>query len=256
MRGSYALVFAMACGRLDFTDVAIATDALATSGACKWTSTAPNPLVISGTTIDYPTFTVSQPVPNIPVTIRDAITRDVLGSATSGSGSGDTAGTYAIELHDGVAHALEIDLGGVDGFYTTHQFTGGPVGQDLAGYQSPLWNAGAMGAVYDTIGNNYAQGSGSGTLTIQLEHCDSTFVGSGEVTVTPQPDVLAYLGSNAQPSSTGMTETTYGAAVAFNMPPSPVATITATAPGLTFETFEAPVYAGSNATVIVIYANE
>ena len=66
MRGCYALVFAMACGRLDFTNVAIATDsaspdAIATSGACRWTATAPNPLVISGTTIDYPTFTVSQP---------------------------------------------------------------------------------------------------------------------------------------------------------------------------------------------------
>jgi hypothetical protein len=251
MRGSIALVLAMACGRLDFTNVSIATDAIATSGACNWTSTAPNPLVVSGTTIDYSTFTVSEPVPGIPVTIRDATTRDILGSATSGSD-----GAYAIELNDGIAHALEIDLGDVNGFYTTHQYTGGPVDQDLAGYQSPLWNAGAMGAVYGTVGKGYAQGSGSGTLTIQLEHCDGTFVGSGQVTVTPQPDVLAYLGSNAQPSGTGMTETTYGAVVAFNMPPTPNATITAVAPGLTFESFEAPVYAGPNATVIVIYANE
>jgi hypothetical protein len=256
MRGSYALVFANGMRPARFHQRCARDRCDRDERRCHWTTTAPDPLTISGTTIDYSTFTVSQAVPSIPVTIRDATTRDILGSATSGSGSGDSAGTYAIELHDGIAHALEIDLGDVDGFYTTYQFTGGPVDQDLAGHQSPLWNAGAMGAVYGTVGDGYAQGSGSGTLSIQLEHCDGTFVGSGQVTVTPTPDVLAYLGSNAQPSGTGMTETTYGAVVAFNMPPTPNATITATAPGLTFESFDAPVYAGPNATVIVIYANE
>jgi hypothetical protein len=260
MRGSLALVLVMACGRLGFSNLDDVSDAsqppdgVATVGACRWRTTAPDPLTFTGTTIDYPQFTVYQGIGGMPISLLDATTQQVLGSAVSSLGS-DTAGAYSVQITGGIAHPLEIELGNVNGFYATHQYYGGFVDQDIAGYLSPVWNAGAMGAVYNTINSTYTQRNGFGTLTIQLEHCDGTFIGSGQVTVDPAPDVLAYLGSNAQPSGTDMTESTYGSVVGFNMPASTSVTITATAPNLTFSPATVPVYAGSNVTVIVMYGN-
>jgi hypothetical protein len=257
MRCSFALVLALGCGRIGFSDRldvdadASATDASSKLGVCGWSAAAPDPLTFAGLTIDYPQFTMYETIPDITVIARDAATGVELGSAVSGSD-----GTYAISIAGGSARELELELSGSgpDGVYfTTYQRTGYPVDGNVTGFLSPLWNGGAMAEVYGAGGGSEAYGSGS--LNVQVEHCDGSPIGGATVAMSPAPQLLEYLGSDARPSQmTTATEAMYGAAVGFNMPGGP-ANVTAVAQGLSFDALDVDVIAGMNVNVLVLYGN-
>lgn len=256
VRSSLALVFVIACGRVDFDTLARQADASGpavdtappTLGPCAAPVTAPDPLTVTGTTIDFPSFATSQGVADITVTAFDATTGDMLASTTS-----DGSGNYVLAIHGGSARPLRFELANTQ-FLTTEQFTGDYVAADVSGYKSPLWNDGGLGAVYGAA--DVTRNDGSGNLNVQIMTCGGSPIAGATVTLDPPAGALEYLASNAQPTpSATATEAMYGAAVGFNVPPGSV-TVTAMAPSATFDPVSVAVTGGEFTDVIVVYARQ
>jgi hypothetical protein len=244
------MMFAAACGRLDFGDGSGPADA-ARFGACKWLATAPDPFTISGWSFTFTSFGPTNnmaSVADVAVSAYDASTDEMLGTATS-----DTNGNYTIPIAGGVSRAVRLDL--ANGAYlTTHQYTGVALDADFAGYQSPLWGDGSMGSIYGTAG--VAWDNTKGNLDVAIQQCDGTPIEGATIQISPAPGAIEYLDPTGPPdASLTATKAPFTSGVGFNVVPG-LNHITAQATGFTFDPVDVTVMGGEHNNVIVMHAYE
>ena len=250
------MMFAAACGRLDFDDGsgAVAADAsgdAARFGACKRLATAPNPFTLSGSAFTYTASSPpnnTAPVSAVAVTASDATTNEMLGTAMS-----DANGNYTIAIAGGVSRAVRLDLTNAN-YLTTHQYTGVVLDADLSSYPSPLWGDGSMGTVYGEAGITWDNAKGN--LEVTIAQCDGTPIPGATVQISPTPGAIEYLDPTGPPSS-GLSATTvpFSSGVGFNVIPG-LNHVTATAQGFTFDPVDIAIMGGEHDNVIVMYAYE
>jgi hypothetical protein len=252
--GVLVLLLTLACGRVGFDDLAhdasgpASEDGAVRLGPCGARASAPDPLVVTGTTIVFPSFETTQGVGDITVSAYDATTAAALDTTTS-----DGSGNYTLTIHGGISRALHVELANA-AYLTTEQFTGDWLDADLANYQSPLWNDGALGAVYSAAGQTRDYGSGS--LDVQVMTCSGVPIAGATVALDPPAGALEYLNSGAVPDpSATATAATNGAAVGFNVPVG-TNTVTAAAQGASFDPFLVAVGSGESTNVIIMYAHD
>jgi hypothetical protein len=249
-----ALGCLLGCGRIAFDaaarDAAVpAIDAART--ACA--TAAPAQLItLSGSTYRYTDFDNTHvAVGDGTVTAFDA-TGAVLGSAQVG-----TIGIYTLPMAPG---ATRIDYT-LTGYFRSHLYLDQPLDRDTAGLDTnlwtlgdgPLWTAGGMANVYDTV--SATRDPVRTTLNVAIRHCDGSAIAGIVVTTEPPSELIAYT------TDTGLVETQTTLpntnAVTFNQEAGPV-TVRAVDPSgtLTFPELQFELIGGDENALTILHPYE
>jgi hypothetical protein len=146
-------------------------------------------------------------------------------------------------------------------YFPSHLYLDQPLDRDTAGLDTnlwtlgdaPLWTAGGMANVYDSV--TTTRDPGRTTLNVAIRHCDGSAIAGIVVTTEPPPETMAY----TTDTGLGGTETTppNTNAVAFNQEAGPV-TVRAVDPSgtLTFPELRFELIAGDENALTILHPYE
>jgi hypothetical protein len=218
---------------------------------------APDPLRISGTTIEYKNFQNGyDPVSQVALAARDPI-GNLIAQATS-----DAAGTYALVIATGGVPTEAIVTASMTGYFDTIVATDVPYASNTAGTGAavwslgdvPLWKSASMGVIYSSAG--FTRDATAGTLNVAVRDCAGNPIAGVTVTIDPPPSTpsggIRYQGADGMASTTLMaTDSTFGNVLAFNAIAG-ATRITASKPGVAFGEANVVVDPGSVNTLTLI----
>lgn len=256
------LVVLAGCGRLGFdaSASAVRPDAAGDDAApavrrpCGATTTAPDPVTITGSTFEFTSFTNNRrALPDTEVEILDAAGTPITNMRS------DVNGTYSLSIPTGgVAPTISIRYSR-PGYFSSRFYLDTPLDRDLAlgdgivltPSDGPIWSTSAMNAVYAPAG--IPLDAAAGSLNINFLDCSNQPLAGVSVALDAQPEVGAYLGGNTGMPDKLLTasQTPLAFFVGYNAP-AVATTITATAPGLEFAPQTRDIAAGSEVTMVVV----
>jgi hypothetical protein len=171
-------------------------------------------------------------------------------------------GGYAFSLPTTGAALPAVLVYSITGYWATWVVSDRPYDVDIAGPNmgrwrlgdGPLWDDGAMGSVYSTLGATIDPSFG--TLSVTARTCDGGTVEGVTFEIDPPPATAGYLDGSGQPSTVATsTMLPYTQWIAFNVAPGPTH-IRATKAGVQFLELDVTVLSGSNMTYTVVHAIE
>ena len=230
-------VLAAACGRLDF-------DAL--TGPCARATTVPDPIAISGLTIQVSDFAGDfTPLPQTTVTVTDANDGATIGSATS-----DATGAYSIAVPTGgMPRSVIVEFTKAT-FLANYLYPPRALDRDFVRNVN-VFGGGSLSAVYGAATGLPTIDGADGTLIVFASDCTGAPLPGVTVAVSPRPEDLEYTGSASSPFPIATaTQPPNAQAVGFNQPPGEVG-ITATEPGAELVVPTATVFANSVSNVMI-----
>ena len=228
------------CGRLGFDvppvaeapDAAgevAAPDAVVRLGPCGVTQ-VPDPLSITGTTVDLPTFGSAQPTAGVSIEASTMLDGQPMAQTSSAEDGG-----YALALPSGGEPVRAYITLRKPGMLPTVLVPDGPLDADLVALYSPVTSDSTVSSLY--LAGGVVRKSAAGTLGIMVVDCDGTPVPGAVVTVAPPPAAMLYTddAGSACPSSdaTGAAGLVYALGV-----PLGTISVTAAKPGVTFFSHE------------------
>ncbi len=194
--------------------------------ACGGGTTAPDPLTVSGQTIQVTNFSGgTTPSPSVDVEVHAVADDSLLGAVTSDASDG----TYSIAIATaGVPLLVYIKYSKV-GLLDVYEYPAVALDRDYA-YDPNVFSSGSLGAVYSAAG--VSQVGGTGTIDVQTFDCAGGPLDGVVVDFSPEPGHIGYTGagSDPYPPDAGTTWPPYTHADGFSEPPGDV-TIAATLPG-------------------------
>ena len=234
-----------ACGRWGFD--AQANDSRGSvgkgkdAGPCGGGTTAPDPVTISGHTIEVTDFSGgTAPEPSVNIEVHAVADDSLLGALTSDASDG----AYSIAIATGGVPPMVYIKYSKAGLVDIYEYPAVALDRDY-GYDPNVFSGGSLGAVYSAAG--VSQQGGTSTIDVQALDCTGGPLDGVVVGFSPAPGHLGYtgFGSNPYPPDAGTTWPPYTHADGFNEPPGDV-TITASLPG-TELVMQSPVkvYAGA-----------
>lgn len=246
---------AFGCGRVGFEGHTDANDAVMATRSvpCPLADTAPDPVEIRGETFRYTSFN------NTTATVGGASVAAWIGGADKAQVQSTGAGAYTLAVPTGGQPAAVTLVGAAAGYYTTWFYSDQPVDAPVMGNRGailtwgdmPLWDAGAMGAVYTEGGASLSDTLG--TLNVAVRDCDGQSIPGVTVTITPAPGKQFYQASDGSAGNTSSTVAPFTHAIALRAVPG-LTHIAASGPGIEFREIDVPVQAGMNNTIVVIHA--
>lgn len=251
----------MGCGRIGFESVTTGdgggagfADAANAQSPCLTGSAPPANVVVSGTTFQYTDFnnnTSALPLSDI---VAYKLDRATVLAQTSASADG----SYALAIPTNGAAVRTVFAYSLGGYWSTWvhsdraydvDFVGANMGRWRIG-DGPLWTDGAMGSIYNTLGETVDQAKA--TLSVTVRSCDGDIVEGVTFDIEPPPLVSGYLDGSGLPGVNTSTLAPYTQMLAFNV--EPVRTrIRPVKAGLVFADFELDLQAGSNVNYVVVH---
>jgi hypothetical protein len=262
VRGVAIVLVLAGCGRIGF-DERSGSDGGGSSGGdgggssvnCVPRTSAPDPIVITGTTFRYTSYDNSMRVAiaSTNLTAIDRASGDPLGFTTSGAG-----GFYTLLVATGgVPVSLQLSYSATN-YYESMLTIDRAVDRDVAGAglpvwtigDGPLWNAASMTAIYMLAG----VAPGGATINVAVRDCAGNPLEGATIDIQPPPEKLMYQASDGMPVNGTETVSPFAHALAFNAQTGN-STITVTKPGLTFQPLIVDVPPGTINTLVVIHAD-
>lgn len=262
LRGLFVVLLGAGCGRLSFSgsgqgEVDAAEDAGGGPAdayvGCGLRAT-PDPLTVSGQTFRYTSFDNDRnAMPGVAASLLDRATGTIIDDDTS---MGD--GSYSLQVTTGGLPADVMLQFEADAFFTTRFVPDVELDADVAGANAPLWspgdaplwNANAMGMVYDVVGATLDPARS--TVNIAVRDCAGNAVEDVAVIADPAPGTLVYQGADGRPSATASgTVAPFAHALLLNAVPGPTR-ITGTKAGVTFVELTLDVPAGDFNTLTIL----
>lgn len=221
-------------------------------------STAPDPLTVAGTTFVYRAYdnTLRDPLTPVGVAALDATGTTTLAMTTS-----DSAGNYTLAIATSGVPQRVILVYALATWMTSRLTIDTLLDRDIVGAgaqvwevgDAPLWTGTLMSQVYTTAGAS-PRDSIKGTLNIAVRDCAGQPVVGASVAISPPPELVKYQATDGRPTSDGPTQAPFAHAFGFNAIAG-ANTITASAPGLTFQPMTVDVQSGLVNTLVIIHAD-
>jgi hypothetical protein len=233
-----------ACGRLGFGDGPPGGGdggGVAQVGACASASAGTGPITVSAVSGSYNGQMLDQI--SYPMQAFDRSSDETNGSSIAvqpGAGSG----TFSFTLVKPVATVLEIDLQDRANASATHEHVARAIDVDLAldpvTEPSVVWDFGQLSFLCTSHNNEGAACINAGIIGVGVRSCSGDPLSGVSVAIMPAMGSVLYsncvLGGDCSPAYSGTATNDTGIVVGLDFPPGDY-TITASAPGLTFDPF-------------------
>lgn len=173
-------------------------------------TTAPDPLAVTGTTVDINTL-----APLAGVTVAAFRTGEATALATATSDSG---GNYAITAPSGGTPIDGYLQASVSGHLDTYYYAAAPVAADATAAQIALITQANLDAGTAAVG--VTQSAANGAMLVRVADCNGLPLTGATISTTPSGEIR--YSANSQPSTTATMTDASGVAFIYNVPPGTV----------------------------------
>jgi hypothetical protein len=245
-QGVFAVI-SIGCGRIAFDPLGGETftqvDAAqvdAAGAACPLSATVPDPLSVSGRTVQVSALGQFSDEPSVVVSIL-APDGSLLGMTTSSSTNGD----FTLSVSTGGKPMAFVTTLEKATLLTTWIVPDQPISSHVMyGSTSPFLGSSSGNSVLYSIGST-GYDNARGTVLVHVRDCSGQSIEGATISFTPGAEKIVYSNSLGAPSASETVTGITGRAWGLNVPPGPVQ-ITANKSGMTFTTHEIVVVAGDN----------
>jgi hypothetical protein len=208
---------------------------------CPLATTAPDPIVISGSTIQV-TQTGPVPEPSVMISIRASVTGPVLASTTSSAANG----SFSVSVPSAGMPTVTIIYLEKASLLSTLMTPDQPVDTNVPlGATAFVSSQAATTGLYNTGG--VARDTARGTIVAHIRDCSGVGIAGATLSVTPAPAKIVYADASGVADAALTATTTQGGAWALNVGVGPVL-ITAQKAGTTFARHRIDIVAGDTFT--------